>query len=653
MNPTNPPNPAKKILVVDDDRVILTFAGKLLEREGHKVKTAADGFEALNVLSDFIPDIIFFDLIMPKIGGDKLIQSIRNMPRLKDSFLVIVSALVAEIDFNFQATGADFYIAKGPFSAMAANIMAAIKASEAPRVRDLPGPVAGLEYTSARQLSRELLSRNRHMETIFESMAEGILEVYSGRVVYANSAAISMLGIPSQRMLTAHPPDLFEGAIRERLAALFATEPGRPAEIGENNPLELNGRQLLAKMLPVKDDESTVMLMITDVTERKQLEMQLQHVQKMEAIGTIAAGVAHNFRNTLTEILVNSQLIQFNHKDQPPLLEITDRIHASVKRGARLVDGLLHFARKQISKEFKAVDLVRIIRETHQIVCNSFSAKIEIRMALPDTLWIMGDPPGLSQVIMNLCTNARDAMPEGGVLTIEARREGSRALVLVSDTGAGMDRETLEKCFDPFFTTKPIGQGTGLGLSTAYGIIKSHDGTISVDSAPAAGATFRLQFPLAAPEEPAPADELLTLIHGRGQCIMIVDDEAEINRAMQGLLDILNYRSVFAENGRDAVRLYSDVRPALVLLDVNMPGMDGLECARRILAIDPAAKIAILSGYGPFLPEMSELLKKRLLKGYLTKPVGITELSHFLSEALSPAATAIFNRPDEEELNVP
>jgi PAS domain S-box-containing protein len=641
MNPTNSRNrpvSKKKILVVDDDRVILTFAGKLLEREGHEVMTAADGFEALNVLSDFIPDVIFFDLIMPKIDGDKLIQIIRSMPRLKDSFLVIVSAVVAEVDFNFQATGADYYIAKGPFSAMSENIIAAINASEAPRGQDVPRPVVGLEHSYTRQLTRELLSRNRHLETILESMAEGILEVYSGRIVYANSAVIAMLGIPSQRLLTAHPPDLFEGAIRERLAALFATAPGQPAEIGENNPLELNGRQLLAKKLPVKGDENTVMLMLTDITERKRLEMQLQHVQKMEAIGTIAAGVAHNFRNTLTEILVNSQLIQFSHKGEPPLLEITDRIHSSVKRGARLVDGLLHFSRKQISKEFKAVDLVRVIRETDQIIRNSFSAKVEIRTVLPDTLWIMGDSPGLSQVIMNLCTNARDAMPDGGVLTIEARREDARALVQVSDTGAGMDRETLEKCFDPFFTTKPIGKGTGLGLSTAYGIIKGHDGTISVDSAPEAGATFRLQFPLAVPDESPPATEPRTLIYGRGQRILIVDDEAEINRAMQGLLNTLNYRPVFAENGQDAVRLYSDVRPALVLLDVNMPGMDGLECARRILEIDPAAQIAILSGYGPFLPELPGLIEKQLLKGHLTKPVGIAELSHFLAETLSAAA---------------
>ena len=128
--------------------MILTFARKLLEREGHEVMTAADGFEALNVLSDFIPDVIFFDLIMPKIDGDKLIQIIRNMPRLKDSFLVIVSAVVGEVDFDFQATGADYYIAKGPFSAMAENIIAAIKASEAPRVRDIPKPVVGLEHTT-------------------------------------------------------------------------------------------------------------------------------------------------------------------------------------------------------------------------------------------------------------------------------------------------------------------------------------------------------------------------------------------------------------------------------------------------------------------------------------------------------------------------
>jgi signal transduction histidine kinase len=627
----------KKILVVDDDRVILTFASKLLTREGHEVRTASDGFEALNVLSGFTPDVIFFDLIMPKIDGDKLIQIIRGMPQLKECYLVIVSAAVAEVDFNFQETGADYYIAKGPFSAMAENFTAAIAESEAPPRRHVPKPVVGLEHVYARQLTKELLSRNLHLETILESMAEGILEVYLGKIVYANSAAVSILGLPMGKLLVSYPPDLVEGAVKERLKALLSADPGLPLELGANNPIELNGRLVRIKKLPVKGEEATVILMITDITEPRRLEMQLQHVQKMEAIGTIAAGVAHNFRNTLTEILVNSQLVELSFGEQNGLKEITQRINSSVKKGSRLVDGLLHFSRKQISQEFKAVDLAQVVRETYQIAQKSFDMKWDLRLELVDSLPIMGDHAGLSQVMMNLCTNARDAMPNGGILRILGREENPHAVVEVSDTGEGMDRDTLEKCFDPFFTTKPIGKGTGLGLSTAYGIIKSHDGLIGVESSPGSGTRFRLQFPLSQAKRPATGVAVRPLVHGRGQCILLVDDEADILRAMQGLLKTLNYRPIFARNGTEALKLYRDWQPELVLLDVNMPGMDGLACAGQILGIDPRARIVIFSGYDPSQPELPEMLEKKLIKGYLTKPVDTSELSLFLADTLSEA----------------
>jgi PAS domain S-box-containing protein len=625
----------KKILLVDDDRLMLKYLTDLLEREGHEVATAQDGFAALNILTSFFPDVMFFDLIMPKIDGDKLCRIVRNMPHLKDCYLVILSAAVAELDFDHTEIGADAYIAKGPFDTTARHVLGAIEAADAPRQADDAKEIKGLESVYARRLTKELLSRNRHLETILESMSEGILEVYSGKIVYANAAAITIFGLPQEKLLVARPQDLFEGEIRNQLIALIEHNTDKLGTIGDNSEIELNGRLVTIKSIPVKNDLSTFIILIEDVTERKQLELRLQHVQKMEAIGTIAAGVAHNFRNTLTEVLVNSQVIQMNYKADDGMHEVTERIHKSVKRGARLVDGLLQFSRRQIETEFQKLDLVAVIRDTEELIRESFDKKIHIRIDVPDSLPTMGDPAGLSQTLMNLCTNARDAMPAGGELVIKAREVRDRAVLSVSDTGLGMNKETCEKCFDPFYTTKPVGQGTGLGLSTTYGIVKSHSGTIQVDTKINEGTTVTIGLPLADSaeeiKEPAPP----SIIRGAGQSILVIDDEEQILNAMEDLLKGLNYRPILAQTAKQGIKKYKSQSPEVVLLDINMPEMDGFTCAEKILDLDAGANIAFVSGY-----EMNGLdgLKDRVkasIKGYLTKPVDLATLSGFLEQMLS------------------
>ncbi len=624
----------KNVLVVDDDRVMLKFISKLLTREGHEVVTAEDGFAALNLLSSFTPDIMFFDLIMPKIDGSKLIQIVRSMPQLKDCYLVIISAAVAEIDFDFEQTGADSYIAKGPFSSMSEHIKEVIKNSDVPREKKEEKDIRGLDNVYARQLTKELLSRSRHLETILESMAEGILEVFSNKIVYANGVAVSLLGLPPEKILAAYPPDIFNDSVGQKLDDILKSQSEEPVEIGEKTPVALNGRQITLKILPVKGEGSTVIIMITDVTERKRLEMQLQHVQKMEAIGTIAAGVAHNFRNTLTEILVNSQLIQMNYEDQSGLHEVADRINTSVRRGSRLVDGLLQFSRKQIKEEFKTINLADVISHTFQIIRKSFDQKIEILTEYPDQLPIMGDATSLSQALMNLCTNARDAMPAGGQLVIKAVQTGRRILLTVTDNGEGMGKETVEKCFDPFYTKKPIGKGTGLGLSTTYGIIKSHEGLISVESQSKKGTTFKIHFPLATgEEEPKPEGEP-SLARGDGQLVLVVDDEPEILKAMKELLLYLGYTPEFASSGTEGLDRYKNCKPDAVLMDINMPEMDGIACIEEILNFDPDAKISIISGYE--LDGINGLgnKAKESIKDYLPKPVGLSDLSALLARML-------------------
>jgi PAS domain S-box-containing protein len=626
----------KKILLVDDDRVLLKFAGDLLKKEGHEVATAQDGFAALNLLTSFSPDIMFFDLIMPKIDGDKLCHIVRKMPHLKDCYLVILSAAVAELDFDHTEIGADAYIAKGPFDVMGKHVLAAIDASEVPRQNDAPKPIKGLENVYARQLTKELLSRNHHLETILESMAEGILEVFSGKVVYANTSAVEMFGLDKGNLLASYPPDLFEGKVRDKLAAKLKSGDEKRFEIGTKNPVDLGGRLVTISCIPVKSEPLTIILLITDVTERKQLEMRLQHVQKMEAIGTIAAGVAHNFRNTLTEVLVNTQVIQMNNKENEEVAEITERISQSVKRGAGLVDGLLQFSRKQMTKEFSRVDLVKVITETYELIQKSFEKKIDIQIDVPESLPVLGDYTGLSQAMMNLCNNSRDAMPGGGQLRIHARQIGNHAELIVSDSGRGMNRKTIEQCFNPFFTTKPIGKGTGLGLSTTYGIIKSHNGLIQIESKPKKGTRIAITFPLAVgatdiAEMPQRAKEIA---YGNGERILVVDDEEEILQAMQNLLNSLGYRPAVAISGQEAIAHYQALQPEIVLMDINMPEMDGVSCTKKILDLNPDARIAFISGYEVgSLDQFGDRIKNSVTT-FLTKPVELADLSTTLSRML-------------------
>ncbi len=620
----------KKILLIDDDRVFLKFVTHKLEEAGHEITTVEDGISALDTLTRSTPDIIFLDLILPKIDGDRLCRIIRRMAHLRSSCLIVVSAVVAEMESDFAEIGADSYIAKGPFATVAEHMLEAIAACDAPRIKDAPRPVLGLDSVYPRQLTRELLSRNRHLKTILESMSEGILEVMEGKTVYANSAAIMLFGLPQEKIIGSSPLDLFTGGTRHRVKEMIDSAAGQLAEIGEKQPVDLRGLHVTVKYLPVSEDGTINIILIADITERKRLEMQLQHAQKMEAIGTIASGVAHNFRNTLTGILVNSQVLQENYPNEDELMEVVGRIDSSVKRGAQLVDRLMQFSRKETKKKFQPVDLIAVLTETYQIVSKSFDKKVEIRFNLPASAAIMGDHASLSQVFMNLFTNARDAMPNGGVLDVEARADDKIAEVRVSDTGEGMEIDTRKKCFDPFFTTKEVGKGTGLGLSTTYGIVKSHDGEITVESEVGRGTRFVLRFPITTKKRPAEKTPA-AIVRGKGEPILVVDDEPEIQTAMSDLLKSLGYQPLLAEASEEAITSYKANHPQVVLMDVNLPAESGFTCAEKILQFDPKARIAIISGYSGNEPELANIEVNSTIKGYLTKPVDLAELSSLLA----------------------
>jgi PAS domain S-box-containing protein len=378
-----------------------------------------------------------------------------------------------------------------------------------------------------------------------------------------------------------------------------------------------------------------------DITERIEaeievgkLEQQLFQSQKMEAIGTMAGGVAHNFRNILAVVSMNSELIRMKYRDEGELREIADVISSYSKRGEQLIEGLMQFSRRESKKDYQALNLDEVIRETYELTSVSFDKMINICIKIPEPLVILGDHSGISQVLMNLCTNARDAMPEGGELRMEVKKEGEKALVTISDTGEGMDKETRQRCFDPFFTTKEVNRGTGLGLSTTYGIVKEHGGDIRVYSDVGQGTTFKLYFPLASSAERILEASSTEIVRGNGEKVLIVDDEREMCRVMEELIKGLGYQAAYVRSGNSAIEKYKSWHPDVVLLDRNMPEMDGVSCSEKIMDYDPNAKILLISGYDQDGPSGIEEEKKRLIKGYLTKPIEMARLSEELAQVM-------------------
>jgi PAS domain S-box-containing protein len=363
-----------------------------------------------------------------------------------------------------------------------------------------------------------------------------------------------------------------------------------------------------------------------DITGQRKLEEQLQQAQKMESIGTLTSGVAHNFRNIMASVMANNQLLQMKYKNDPKIKRYTESIAGAVQRGAQLVDGLMHFSRKEGKQQTGPVNLAQIILETYQLIAVSFDKSINITLDIPEPIFIEGIPSALSQVFMNLSTNARDAMPEGGDLLIEARANDQKAIVIFSDTGHGMNKEVAEQCFDPFFTTKEVNKGTGLGLSTTYGIVKDHGGDIHVYSEPGKGTVFKLYFPLTYMEDFPEPNPDVEISEGRGEKILMVDDEVDILEPVQVMLEEINYKVMAVTSGGEAIEMYQSWKPDVVLMDRNMPGMDGITCAKKILEYDPKAKIILISGYVDRGPNGIDPQIKSLLKGYLTKPFQLKEL---------------------------
>jgi len=390
---------------------------------------------------------------------------------------------------------------------------------------------------------------------------------------------------------------------------------------GELRHLTKDGRSIAVegRWTLIRDDEGnpkSVLIINTDVTEKKNIEAQFMRAQRMESIGTLAGGIAHDLNNILAPIMMAIEILKSTSSD-PQAKSILETIEVSAQRGADIVRQVLTFARG-IEGERIEVQPKHLLKDLENIIKNTFPKNIRLRLSVPNDTWtILGDPTQVHQILLNLCVNARDAMPDGGSLTIGVEncvigeneptmnipaKAGRYIHISVNDTGAGIPKDILDKIFEPFFTTKDLDKGTGLGLSTVMAIVKSHDGTIKVYSEPGKGSTFNIYLPSMEMSAHAQKEQAYenSMPRGKDETILVVDDEASILAIATQTLQAFGYSVLTASDGAEAIAIFAQHRHniAAVLTDMSMPVMDGASTINALLRISPTVKIIAASGLG-------------------------------------------------------
>jgi len=375
---------------------------------------------------------------------------------------------------------------------------------------------------------------------------------------------------------------------------------------------------------------------LEDVTEQKRLEEQLRHSQKMEAIGTLTGGIAHDFNNMLTAILGYANLLKLKMPADVVLHTYVEQILVSSEKAANLTRSLLAFSRKQIINP-RPVNLNEIVQGVETLLTRVIGEDLEFKTILADRdLVVMADSSQMEQILLNLATNARDAMEDGGMLTIETSRTGviprhdgfshalepgDYAVISVSDTGAGMDEALSQRIFEPFYTTKEMGRGTGLGLSIVYGIVRQHKGDIHVYSEPGSGTTFKIYLPIV--EKPAKKreDKVASPLVGGTETILVAEDDEDVRNLICSMLMQFGYRVIEAVDGLDAVEQFilHQEEVELLLLDVVMPRMNGKECLDRIRETNSRVPVIFSSGYTADIIHAKGIHEEGA--GFLQKPV--------------------------------
>ena len=507
------------------------------------------------------------------------------------------------------------------------------------------------DVTEAVRYRQQIEQQSQMLEQVSDAVS--VVDLH-GKITYWNQAATRLFGWTAEEVLGRNAHELLYRGDPQVLSDMQRETNARRSWAGELTKVTRSGNKVIVehRHTVLRDEAGAAkgyLCIDIDITDRKKRERAANRSQRLESIGTLAGGIAHDLNNVLTPILMGAKLLASGRAtgDRQGLL---DTMVASAQRAAGLVQQVLAFA-GGIRGERSPVRMDQIITETRGLLEHTLPKSIQIETTVDaDCPPVLGDATELSQVLMNLSINARDAMPDGGTLTIEvtsilldgnasqldpAARPGRYVLLKVSDTGSGMTPDVLDRIFDPFFTTKEVGKGTGLGLATVQGIVKSSGGFINVYSEPGLGTMFSIYLPAVVPIEAAPSapgeppDE-----SGLGRTVLLVDDEAFILQMTAAVLEGADYRVLTARDGAAAITMFSQHRDEIsaVLLDVMMPGLDGLQTLDQLRRIDPEVVVVACSGLRTAQREAEVL--ERGAKAFLPKPYSEAQLLETLSQVL-------------------
>jgi len=653
-----------KILIVDDEPRMCTSLKMLLSDHGYEINTSNTGKEAIEYLSKNNFDLVLLDVVMPDMGGLQVMdyieaQSLETLIIVITGYASVESAVAALRNRAYDYLRKPFEykeLLKTVENALEEKRLNSERKRAEAHLRESTRKLK-LAYDQsiiyAQQLKEEVAERKRIVEALFqakvdwENTFDGIADMVmlldnEHQILRVNKAAADALNTTKESLVGKKCYEAMHGQShpisRCPLELTMKTLEPHTSEITEPNL----GGTFICSTSPIVDREGKLAgytHTLKDITKSKRLEAQFQQAQKLEAIGTLAGGIAHDFNNLLMGIQGNVSLMMVDIDSTHPYYERLKKIEKQVQSGARLTSHLLGYARKG-KYEVKPVDLNTMLKEASETFGRT-RKEITIHRELAEGLLaIEADSGQIEQVLLNLFVNAADAMPGGGDLILTTMnvthkdmkgklydpRPGKYVLLMVTDTGIGMDKETTERIFEPFFTTKEMGRGTGLGLASAYGIIKGHGGYIDVESRKEQGATFSIYLPASERKVQEAVKTAEPFIKGTGT-VLLVDDEEVILEVGKELLEGMGYRVLIAKDGKEAIEVYEKDRDEIdiVVLDMVMPNMGGGETYDRMKEINPEIKVLLSSGFS-IDGEASEILE-RGCNGFIQKPFTMKRLS--------------------------